>query len=210
MNPSEITEQKFITFFDQSLRKKTDEEPITLDLLKTNLNNVFRMCKPSIFKTIESINDYSFYNLLVDNWEKESPSIIAESYSSVLNQQIEASIEKILPIDGSLFLYLKEVSQNTNKEYFWFLLKFIVVFRECLNTLRKELVQPQHTKENKTEYTQIYNAETVPAICNEFFSDFMEPNQYFGLDDTELIETIQHLCSWLFTHGYTKSQLTLK
>lgn len=168
------------------------------------------MCKAFIFKTIDSIDDYSFYHLLVDNWEKEVHTIRAESYSSLLNQQNESSIEKILPIDGSLFLYLKEVSKKTNKEYFWFLLKFIVVFRECLNTLRKELIQPQHIKENKIDYTQIYNAETVPAICNEFFSDFMLPNQYFGLDENESIETIQHLCSWLFTNGYTKSQLTLQ
>ena len=41
---------------------------------------------------------------------------------------------------------------------------------------------------DKTEFTQIYNAEEIPEVCNDFFLDFMEPKRFFGLNKEELIE----------------------
>ena len=55
--------------------------------------------------------------------------------------------------------------------------------------------------------------ETLPELCNEFYTDFMESNQFFGInsDDekNEIIEIIQHFCIWLFKNDYTKSKLSL-
>lgn len=77
------------------------------------------------------------------------------------------------------------------------------MFRECINKLKKNV------DNLKEEFTQTNNAETVPDTCNEFIIDFMEPNDYYGLDTNELIEAIQHLCYWLYVNNFTTSRLTL-
>jgi hypothetical protein len=46
-------------------------------------------------------------------------------------------------------------------------------------------------------------------MCNDYFIDFMEPHNYFGLNCNELIELIQHFCYWLVSKTYTQSNLTL-
>ena len=89
------------------------------------------------------------------------------------------------------------------------MLKFTILFRECINTLRNNLVKQEHQSENKKFYSEIYNAETVPDICNDFFVDFMEPKNFYGLHKEELIELIQHFCYWLYSNEYTQSHLTL-
>ena len=89
------------------------------------------------------------------------------------------------------------------------MIKFIVLFRECINKLRNNLVKNEDKTEKKQLYTQIYNAETVPEICNDFFVEFMEPYDFFGLYKEELIELIQHFCYWLFSNQYAQSHLTL-
>ena len=204
------TEERFKKFFEAEIRKPNkDEEKITLTTITDDMNNIFRMCKDDLFSSYETIEKYPFYNLIISNWDKETYDLGKECYSGVIQNNGEQKKEETCPLDGIFFLYLKDVSEKTNKKYFWFLLKFITAFRECINKLRKDLVKKEHTSEGKTEYTQIYNAETIPDICNEFFSDFMIPKQSFGLNLEELIEAVQHFCYWIFKKEYTKSQLTL-
>jgi hypothetical protein len=87
--------------------------------------------------------------------------------------------------------------------------KFIVLFRECINIKRKDLIKPENKINNRELYTQIYNAETVPEICNYFFLEFLEPYDGFGLNKDESIHLIQHFCYWLYINHYTQSHLTL-
>ena len=77
-------------------------------------------------------------------------------------------------LDQLFFNYLKEFSKKTNEDYLWFMTKFIVLFRECINIKRKDLIKPENKINNRELYTQIYNAETVPEICNYFFLEFLE------------------------------------
>ena len=49
-------------------------------------------------------------------------------------------------MEGILFFYLKEFYKNTNIEYFWFMIKFIVLLRECINKLRANLVKNEENK----------------------------------------------------------------
>jgi len=136
----------------------------------------------------------------MDNWDKENPFPIQECLSSTRIGETSNKIQSY-SLDELFFLYLKEFSNRTNKEYFWFMIKFVVLFRECINTLRQKYVRKEDQSLNKTLYTQIYNAETVSEICNDFFLEFMDPFNYFGLNK-ELIELIQHFCYWLFSHQY--------
>ena len=99
--------------------------------------------------------------------------------------------------------YLDSIIKETNENYFEFIVKFIVLFRESINVNKKDT--------SEKEFTASHNAEGVPDQCNEFFSTFLEKNDfdYGDFEKAELIELIQHFCYWLFLNGYTKSKLSL-
>ena len=117
--------------------------------------------------------------------------------------------------DEAFYQYINYMKKLTNKNYFTLALKFVILFRECLNISRsKELVSEHENGVNpRREYSALRNAETVPEICNEFVTDFLENNDYFGIsterDRNEIIELIQHFCTWLYANGYTQSRLSL-
>ena len=50
------------------------------------------------------------------------------------------------------------------------MIKFIVLFRECINKLRANLVKKEEQTETNKLYSQIYNSEYVPEIFNDFLS----------------------------------------
>jgi len=71
-------------------------------------------------------------------------------------------------------------------------------------------------KEVKGEKQPVTNKITLnglPDLCNEFYGEFMDQNNFFGIDEqderNEIIEIIQHFCIWLFKNEYTKSKLSL-
>ena len=201
--------KKYETFFDNDLRKikvNNDNEVINLDTLKQNLSNVFRQCKDIIFPNIANVENYSFYIFLNENWNKEKLDGYEECRSSIKNDN---NIIQYPPLDGVFYYYLKEVISKTNKDYFWFITKFIVSFREYINKAKNNVIDQNYVTEKKKLYSQIYSAELIPDMCNDYFIDFMEPNEYFGLKSNELIELIQHFCYWLVTKNYTQSNLTL-
>ena len=118
---------------------------------------------------------YSFYKLIVENWEKQEPNLPQECFIAI--NKIEEPLNKIhsYNLDGIFFFYLKEFYKNANVEYFWFMIKFIVLLRECINKLRENSVK----KEENRPYSEIYNSEYVPDIFNDFILEFMEPYDYF-------------------------------
>lgn len=205
---------KFKNFFLDEIRKplsseqSSDDKAISIDKVKEISEKIFNQCKDEIFENPAEINQYSFYKLLTDNWDKEEPFPNKECYS---DPNISETPCKIITysLDELFFLYLKEFASKTNKDYFWFMLKFVILFRERINTLRNNLVKKEHQSENKKVYSEIYNAETVPDICNDFFVEYMEPKNFFGMHKDELIELIQHFCYWLYLNQYTQSHLTL-
>lgn len=123
------------------------------------------------------------------------------------NENNEIEKDKILNSDDIFYLYLKEFYPETNKEYLHFMIKFVILFRQCLNKLKDK--ESFLSADTEKYYTQKNNTEGLPDSCNEFIMDFMEPNEYFGMDINELIEITQHLCYWLHSKQYTSSRLTL-
>lgn len=221
-NNCDNAQNKFNLFFNNETRKPPtldqtlNEKTISLDIIKSNLTDIFKQCQKELFSKLENVEQYYFYKLLVDKWDKEIPIPGEES------NEDEAKIQAENPppctkldstrADFLFYIYLKEFSKKTNKEYFWFMIKFIVLFRECINLKRKGTVEKEcQNEEGKEtmEYTQIYDAENIPEMCNEFYIEFMEPQNFFGLNQNELIELIQHFCYWLYYNHYTQSQLTL-
>ena len=145
----------------------------------------------------------------MENWEKEEPNLVTECFNAI--NKLDEPLNKIQSynLDGIFFFYLKEFYKNASIEYFWFMIKFIVLFRECINKLRANLVKKEEQSETNKLYSQIYNSEYVPEICNDFVLDFMEPFDYFGLNKDELIEIIMHFCYWLYSKQYTQLHLSL-
>jgi hypothetical protein len=158
-----------------------------------------------LFSTYESYANHPFFLIL-----QEIPiKAVENNQDGTINPSITKPSQEISS-DQVFASYLKDVSTKTNKDYFNFIFKFVLLFRECINFVRKVPNQLDSNDVNIVkEFTQINNAENVPDTCNEFISEFMEPHDYFGLDTGELIEIIQHLCFWLYVHNFTTSRLTL-
>ncbi len=136
---------------------------------------------------------------------------IKDQSSSIENKDVQLGTEeekqKAPNIDEIFLIYLKEYYTQTNPDYFHFMFKFIIMFRQCINKLKNGATY--NPPDPKNYYSQHNNTEGVPDTCNDFVTDFMEPKDYFGMDTMELIEIIQHLCHWLFVRNYTTSRLTL-
>lgn len=114
--------------------------------------------------------------------------------------------------DEAFFEYLKEFYTKTNYEYFHFMLKFILMFRQSINKLKRQNVNDDTLNiflDPNEYYTKLNSPECIPDMCNDFIMEFMEPNDYFGMDTMELIEIIQHFCYWLFIKNFTTSRLSL-
>ena len=220
-NPTTTSQNKYNSFFKndtrkpQSLDQTMNDDLNNLEVVKRFLTDAFRHCcteHPEISEKYGNIEQYPLYKLVIDNWGKEIPEIEHESYlDDSRNKNKNEPLKKIKQpnVDSLFYLYLKEFSTKTNKDYFWFIVKFIVLFREGINILKKDMVTEEVINGDKTEFTQIYNAEEIPEVCNDFFLDFMEPKRFFGLNKEELIELIQHFCFWLYTNMYCPSHLTL-
>lgn len=115
--------------------------------------------------------------------------------------------------DEIFFEYLSYTKFLTNREYYLLILKFILLFRECFNLNKKETDSTTNEAGQFIEYSKVGNTETLPELCNTFVADFLENNDYFGIESKnsryEIIELIQHFCYWLFKNDYTKSRLSL-
>ena len=218
-------QNKFNSFFNDDHRKRTsqesqgenkeneEEKEVELNKIKDILTKIFEQCKEQIFNDIENIEKYSFYNLICENWNKPETNLFPPEERFCFNSQIRKgeTPSKIdsFNLDQLFFNYLKEFSKKVNDDYLWFMTKFIVLFRECINVKNKDFVKPENKTEKRELFTQIYNAETVPENCNYFFLDFLQPYGNFGLNKDELIELVQHFCHWLYVNQYTQSHLTL-
>ena len=192
-------QNKYIFFFGEEHRKISEEqETINLDIIKHYMTTIFKQCKESVFNELESIEKYDLecYN---SGMNMNLP--LKDNNENYFNIKVQS-----YNIDSVFFSYLKEFYKFVNEKYFWFMLKFLVLFRECMNQSKKEMIIK--LGENKT-FCQLFNAEIIPEMFNEFLLDFMEPYDYFGLNKDELIELIQHFCYWLNLKSYTQLQLSL-
>lgn len=126
--------------------------------------------------------------------------------------------QKNICCDKIFYEYLKSITKYANQKYFLFVFKFIIIFRECINTYKNIelensiLVLKENIPLEIKEFTQYYDAEQAPELCNEFISEYLQSCDYFGLDKneiTEVIDIIQHFCYWMYENNYTSSRLSL-
>ena len=98
--------------------------------------------------------------------------------------------------------YLIKVSKVCKDEFFVRLLKFILLFRECLNYVNKE-------KAGNSEYADLSIPEDVPEISNEFVTEFMDDENEFGYNKDDVIDLTQNLCQYMYDNNFTCSKLSL-
>ena len=104
-----------------------------------------------LFDKYDNVENYPFYKLIIENWEKETPNIEQECFYDDSHKSNDGKLKKIKSpcIDGLFYLYLREFSKKTNKDYFWFIIKFVVLFRECINQKKKDFVKEEMMSEKK-------------------------------------------------------------
>ena len=187
----ENSEQKFRNFFENELRRKVENETwlVLTDYIEQIFNEIYVKYRKYLLRDYSSSNDNPFLRKIKEN----------------IN--LEKNENKIKNCDEVFFEYLKDICSKCHKTYFLFAFKFVVLFRECINKFKTNEI------DKSKDYTEVYNSDQVPDLCNEFITEFMENADYFGLNSeenkNEWLEIIQHFCFWLFDNGYTTSRLTL-
>ena len=216
-----IGQNHYNNFLNNKMRKQilletndnandNNDKLLSTEQIKENLNKIFNQYKLDIFSNIDRIENYPFYKLMIDIWDKESIDLNMESYKDNFcnNEKIENYKKYNSPsLDYILILYLKEFCNQINKDYFLFMSKFVIFFREWINKIKKDIIKEEYKTENKNEYSQIFSAESVPDYCNDFFIEFMEPKEFFGLNNNEFLEIAQHFCFWLYLNKYSPNYI---
>ncbi len=176
-----------------------------------NLNNTNRVINNTKinFEDVKNINNiYAQYS--IKNFSERK-----DHYNNNSNYH---SNNKHICCDEIFYEYLKSITKYANQKYFSFVLKFIIIFRECINTYKNIelensiLVLKEKISTEIKEFTQYYDAEQAPELCNEFISEYLQSCDYFGFEKNEIpeiIDIIQHFCYWMYENNYTSSRLSL-
>jgi len=199
-------------FGDEIRKKKNTNEKIDKEVVKENFRNIFNDLKDKIFKDLEKVEDYQLYDLTDKEWDNKNLDVMKDNNSEKNKKEKEKNDDTVKRtlIDYVFIIFLKEISENTNKKYFEFIQKFILLYRKFINYFKKNSIKKESKDfDSKKEYSQIECAEEIPETFNDFFLDFLQPNSYFAGKDNDYIELAQYFCFWLYEKKYTQSYLTL-
>ena len=190
---SDFESTKYDSFFSEEARKPHENDaPFNMaNIVDTLFKLIYKGTHhEKLFSTPETYEDIS----LLDNLVKNSP--------------ISTKPKTERTCDDVFYEYLSSYKDKTNEKYFCLLTKFVILFKECF-----DISKNKDNKDDKKEaVTSKITPEGLPDLCNEFYGDFLEPNNFFGIEEedrNEIIEIIQHFCIWLFKNEYTKSKLSL-
>ena len=189
-NKSDFETNKFENFFN--LNNRGPEEGKIIDL-NSLIEDVFKF----IYQGQNSDKLFSKPKNYKDNPILNNISI---------GKEISNKNKKEKTCDDIFYEYLSTFKDKTNQNYFSLIIKFVILLREFYNDYKNKEIE----EKDKHEVTDSISAEELPDLCNNFYGDFLEANNFFGLKEerNEIIEIIQHFCIWLFKNDYTKSKLT--
>jgi len=184
-------EKKYENFFDLNNRGREEGKNIDLNYL---IPEVFKFIYESkysdkLFSKIKSYKDNPILNNL---------STGNEISNKTTNEKT---------CDEVFYEYLSTFKDKTNQNYFSLLIKFIILIREFYNEYKNKEIEDK----DKHEVTNFISAEELPDLCNNFYQEFLENNNFFGLTDDEkkeIVEIILHFSLWLYKNNYTKSKLS--
>ena len=161
-----------------------------------NLNE----CIDYIFGEVYQNNDKNFekfrkYKFIKDN----------NFFNKLMEMNVNPkSLDENSKCDEIFAEYVLKVSRACNKEFLTKVLKFVTIFRECLNLINKV------KNINGEDYSESNNAEDAPDISNDFVTDFLEKDpDLFDFSKDDAIDMTQNFCQWLYDNNYTCSKLSL-
>jgi hypothetical protein len=184
---------KYEPFFTMPGRKPDDGE-------KIDINKAVEEVFDFIYKSDRSDKLFSHPKTYEDNPILNNLVKQAEISNKPNNQKY---------CDDVFYEYLNCFKDKTNHKYFTLMMKFVLLFRECFDVCKNK----DKPEDEKKQFTNNCIPEGLPDQCNEFYGEFLEPYDFFGITEqdekNEIIEIIQHFCIWLFKKEYTRSKLSL-
>lgn len=208
-------------FKDNTKYKSFDEHRLYYELYKRHLKNVTTLNyaheHPNTTEFGPTPQGLPTAVYILKTEEPPKPSEDASEAKENSSPEINSPEKKQKKCDEVFAEYLDIVAKEVNKNCYAEVLKFVFLFRECLNHYGEKLVkgknddgqdQVQKNTDGKEEYCLTHNPEQAPEISNEFVTVYLdEQKPSFGSMDA--IELTQNFCGWLFSNGYTCSKLSL-
>ena len=101
---------------------------------KEDFRNIFNDLKDKIFKDLEKVEDYQLYDLTDKEWDNKNLDVMKDNNSEKNKKEKEKNDDTVKRtlIDYVFIIFLKEISENTNKKYFEFIQKFILLYRKFI------------------------------------------------------------------------------
>ena len=99
------------------------------------------------------------------------------------------------------------MSKKFNKKFYTKLIKFVILFREYANYIN---INNENVKNNKKEYTELFPAEDIPKLSNDFINYFIDPEvkkEDLGFSKEECINLTKSVCSWMWDNNFTVNKL---
>eukprot|EP00347_Sterkiella_histriomuscorum_P007733 403347763 len=208
---------------DADLQQQTFvDKQIALGDLLNESNNTNELSHQSVAQQHNKISGHNSpaFNIKRTTFKKLSTEIA----------QMSEEWRVMLSADEIFGLYLREVASKTNLNFYVTMVKYILLYRECMNEYGWQKLAESQCREAKQtteerninarlatfgdiisnhEYCSINNAEVAPEICNEFVTIFLESKKDCGLEKLECIDYTRNFCHWLFISGHTCSKLSL-
>ena len=76
--------------------------------------------------------------------------------------------------DEVFYEYLNIFQTKTNQKFLLLMTKFVLLFRECYDVSKNKNLK----EEDKKAITNVLTPEGLPDLCNEFYGEFLEPNDF--------------------------------
>ena len=119
---------------DEVRKKKNANEKIDKEVVKENFRNIFNALKDKIFKDLEKVEDYQLYDLTEKEWDNKNLDVTKDNNGEKNKKEKEKNDDAVKRtlIDYVFIIFLKEISENTNKKYLEFIQKFILLYRKFI------------------------------------------------------------------------------
>ena len=183
-----------------------EDKPKEINNNNNNNNN-----NNSVDNTIQKTNNEAIENNKdSEEYDIENVINILKKNNNLFSIKIDDNFsqQKLKTMDECFMAYLDYSIKLANTEYYQFICKFVLLFREFINTFKKGNNNTT-ANSNLVPFTINNTSDCVPEYCNDFMIDYIEANDNFGLDFDELIDLVQHYCCWLYENGLTMSIISL-
>jgi hypothetical protein len=167
--------------------------------------------REKMFQIFDDI--YLRLRIIADNSKRISsyPSINDHPFFLKLDEIIQnpTAPDENAKCDEVFAFYIYKVSKYARPEFFARVLKFVVLFRECLNLIYKERAKSKSSDYNP-DYSEIFNPEDAPDISNDFVTEYLGTDTcQLDFKREEAIDITHNFCQWLYDNNYTCSKLSL-